>query len=102
MTGHTKYPLRCSSVAQVFDLSLAIPAPEACRAKCQVSGEYGEIFNLVPAGVAAVCAVIANKRSVAQEQEVGVGVKGGVARIASKTVEMPSISGCERISKSGS
>lgn len=50
-----------------------------------------QVFNLVTAGGAAVCAVVADQRAIAQEKKVGVGIEKGGAAVATKTVEMPSI-----------
>lgn len=61
MTTHTKYALRSSCVSEVLDLALAISAPEAGCAECLVAGEDGEVFDLVPARAAAVCAVITDE-----------------------------------------
>ena len=44
--------------------------------------------------VAAVCAVVAYQRAVAQQQQVGVRVEQGAARVAAEAVDVPSVSRC--------
>jgi hypothetical protein len=39
MAIHTKDPLRCAGVAQVLNLSLAIPTPKALSAECLLAGQ---------------------------------------------------------------
>ncbi|KAH8632094.1 hypothetical protein IG631_13777 [Alternaria alternata] len=43
--------------------------------------------------VAAVCAVIAYQRAVAEQQQVRIRVEEGAARVAAEAVDMPSVSG---------
>jgi hypothetical protein len=85
--------MRRPGVPQVFDLTLAVPTPEACCTKSLVARQDGEVFDLISARAAAVGAVVADQRAVAEEQEVRVRVEKGVAGIAAETVEMPSVSG---------
>jgi hypothetical protein len=59
MTGHAEDTLRSAGIAQVLDLALAIPTPEAVGTKGLVAGQDGEILDLVAAVVAAICAVVA-------------------------------------------
>jgi hypothetical protein len=61
MTTHTKYPLRCSGVSEVFDLALAIPAPEAGCAERLIACEDSEVFDLITTRTAAVCTIVANE-----------------------------------------
>ena len=56
-----------------------------------VSSEDGQIFNLVVAAATAVCAFVANKRSITEEEKVCVRVEEGVAGVAAKTIDMPSV-----------
>jgi hypothetical protein len=68
MTGHTEDTLRSAGIAQVLDLALAIPTPEAVGTEGLVAGQDGEILDLVAAVVAAICAVVAYQGAVAEEQ----------------------------------
>jgi hypothetical protein len=43
--------------------------------------------------VAAVCAVVAYQRAVAEQQQVRIRVEEGAARVAAEAVDMPSVSG---------
>ena len=64
MAVHAKYPMRSPGIPEILDLSLAVPASEACRAEGLVSGEDSQVLDLVPAGAAAVGAVVADERAV--------------------------------------
>lgn len=75
MTIHAKDSLACARITQVLNLPLAVPALEAGGAKGLVAGEDGEVFDLVAARAAAICAVVANEGSVAQQEEVGIGIQ---------------------------
>lgn len=94
MAAHTKYALRRSCISEVLDLPFAVPASEAGRAEGLVACEDGQILNLVAAGAAAVCAVVADEGAIAEEEEVRIGVEEGPAGVASETVQMPSIASC--------
>lgn len=94
MTGHTEYALRGSGIAKIIDLPLAIATSEAVCAECLISCQYSQIFDLVAARAAAVGAVVANERSVAEQEEIGIGVEEGATGVAAKAVYMPSISSC--------
>lgn len=94
MTTHTKDPLGCACVAQVFDLPLAIATSKAAGAERLVASQDREVFDLIAARAAAVGAIVTYKRAVAQEEEVRVGIEEGAAGIASETVDMPSIASC--------
>jgi len=63
-----------------------------------LSRENSEVFDLVATGVAAICAVVTDKRAVAQEEEVRVRIEKRAARIASKAFDMPSLPSCEIVS----
>lgn len=67
MTAHTENALRSSSISQVLDLPLAVATPKARCAEGLIPGEDGEVFDLVVAGTAAICTVVADERAVAQE-----------------------------------
>lgn len=69
---------------------LAVPTPEAARAEGLLAGEDGQVFDLVPTGIAAVGAVVADERAIAEEEEDGIGVEEGVAGVASEAVNVPS------------
>jgi hypothetical protein len=58
-----------------------------------ISGEDCKPFDLVSTCTAAVRAVVANQRTIPKQEEVGLRIEKGVARVASKTVGMPSIIG---------
>lgn len=92
MAGHAEDALRGACIAQILDLPLAVPAPEAVGAKGLVAGQDGEVFDLVPAVVAAVGAVVADQGAVSEQQQVGVRVEQGAARVAAKAVDVPSVS----------
>jgi hypothetical protein len=93
MTGHAEDTLRSAGIAQVLDLALAIPAPEAVGTEGLVAGQDGEILDLVAAVVAAICAVVAYQGAVAEEQQVRVRVEQRAARVAAEAVNVPSVSG---------
>lgn len=97
MTAHTEYALARPRISQVFNLALAVATSETGGAKCLIAGEDCEVFDLVAACVAAVCAVVTNKGAVAEEEEVGVGVEECAAGVASETIYMPSIASCTEI-----
>jgi len=88
---HTKDTLRRSSVLQIFNLFLAIPTLEARRAEGLVSREDRQILDLIAADTATVGAIITNERSISEQEEIGIRVQNGVARVAPKTVYVPSI-----------
>lgn len=91
MASHAKNALRCARIAQVLDLALAVAASKAIRAEGLVAGQDGQVLDLVAAVVAAVRAVVADERSVAEEQQVGVRVEEGAAGVAAEAVDVPSI-----------
>ena len=88
--------MRRSGIAQVFDLSLAVPATEAGRAKGLISSEDCKVLDLVPAGTAAVGAVVADEGSIAKQEEVRIGIEEGIAGIAAKAIKMPPVSSCRQ------
>ena len=93
MAVHAENALRGARVTQVFNLSLAVPTSEAGSTECLVTGQDGQIFNLISTDGAAVGAVVADERAIAEEEKVGVGVKKRATRSAAKAIEMPSVSG---------
>jgi hypothetical protein len=94
VAAHAKDSLRRACISQVLDLPLAVPAAEAGSAERLVTSEDSQILNLVAAGAAAVCTVVADERAIAQEEEVRIGVEEGFAGITSETVQMPSKASC--------
>lgn len=95
MAFHAKYPLRRSSISEVFDLLLAIPAFEAARAEGLVACEDGQVLDLVTTSTTAIRAVVAYQGTVAEKEEVCVGVEKGAAGVASEAVDVPTIAGFE-------
>lgn len=72
MARHAKDTLRCAGIAQVLDLALAIATSETVCTEGLVTCQDGQILDLVAAVVAAVCAIVADERAIAEEQEVGI------------------------------
>lgn len=93
MTAHAKDTLRRPRVAQIFYLPLAVSTPKTGCAKGLVSGQDCQVFDLVAACAAAICAVVADEGAIAEEEEVGVGVKKGPAGVATEAIQMPSVAG---------
>ena len=93
MAVHAKDAVRRPGIAQILNLPLAVPTAEAGCAKGLVSGQDGEVFNLIIASATAVGAVVADERTIAEEEEVRVRVEQRVARVATEAVEMPPVSG---------
>lgn len=91
MTAHAEDALGRSRIAEVLNLPLAVPAAEAGCTEGLLTGEDGQILDLVSAGGTAVCAVVADQGSVAKEEKVRIGVEQGAAGVASETVQVPSI-----------
>jgi hypothetical protein len=96
MTAHTEDTLRSARIAQILNLPFAVATAEAARAEGLVTGEDGQVFDLVAAGIAAICTVVADEGAVAEEEQVGVRVKQGAAGVTSEAVNVPSVAGCER------
>lgn len=59
-----------------------------------VASKNCQVLDLVAAGAAAVCAIIANQRPIPQKQQVRVRVEEGSAGVASKAIKMPSVASC--------
>ena len=66
-----------------------------------VACEDSQIFNLIAAGTAAVCTIVANQGAIAEEEEVRIRVEERSAGIASKAVQMPPIASWRFISHVG-
>lgn len=91
MTAHAEYALGGARITQVLNLLLAVPTPKTSAAKSLIAREDGEVLDLVAARIAAVRAIVAYQRAVAEEEEVRVGVEEGAAGVASEAVNVPSI-----------
>jgi hypothetical protein len=72
MAIHAKYTLGCSRITKILDLLLAVPAFEAVCAECLIAGQNSEIFDLVPTIAAAVGAIVADERAIAEEEQIRV------------------------------
>jgi hypothetical protein len=68
VAAHAKNTLRRPSVAQIFNLPLAIPASKAGGAKGLVARENCKIFDLVAAGAAAISAIVANQGTITKKE----------------------------------
>lgn len=66
MAVHTKYTLGGPSISKIFNLSLAISTLEAVCAEGLIASKNGEIFYFVHATTAAIGAVVADKRAIAE------------------------------------
>ena len=67
MTAHAEDALRGPRISEILNLLLAVATSKACTAECLLSGENGKILDLVSAGIAAVSAVVADERAVAEQ-----------------------------------
>jgi hypothetical protein len=56
-----------------------------------VASKDSQILDLVPAGAAAVCTIVADQRSVTEEKEVRIGIEKRATSVASEAVEMPAV-----------
>jgi hypothetical protein len=92
---HAEDSLGGAGIAQVLDLSLAVAAAETVGTEGLVAGQDGEVLDLVATVIAAVGAIVANERAIAEQQQVGVRVEQGAARVAAEAVNVPSVPGCE-------
>jgi hypothetical protein len=88
---HAEDALRRAGIAQILDLALAVAAAEAVGAKGLVARQDGQVLDLVAAVVAAICAVVAYQRAVAEQQQVRVRVEQGAAGVAAEAVDVPSV-----------
>lgn len=98
MAAHAKYALRCPCISEVLDLPLAVPASETRCTEGLIACEDSQILNLVTAGAAAICTVVADERAITEEEEVRIGVEEGSAGITSEAVQVPSIASCRSVS----
>jgi len=64
-----------------------------------IAGQDGEVFDFVATGAAAVGAVVADEGTVAEQKEVGIGIKESAAGVAAETVDMPSVASCGDVRK---
>lgn len=67
MACHAKDTLRSAGIAQVLNLALAVPTPEAVGAECLVTSQDSQVFNLIATVVAAVCTIVTNEGAIAEE-----------------------------------
>jgi hypothetical protein len=88
---HAEDALRRAGIAQVLDLALAVTAAETVGAEGLVARQDGQVLDLVAAVVAAICAVVAYQRAIAEQQQVRVRVEQGAAGIAAEAVDVPSV-----------
>lgn len=95
MTSHAEDALRGSRIAQVLDLALAVSTTKTGGTESLVAREDSQIFDFVATGCATICTVIADKGSVAEEEEVCVRVEKCAACVTSEAVKMPSIASCQ-------
>lgn len=91
MARHAKDALRGAGIAEVLNLALAVSTSEAIGTEGLVARQDGQVLDLVAAVVAAVCTVVAYQGAVAEEQQVGVRVEQGAARVAAEAVDVPSV-----------
>ena len=91
MTRHAEYALRCACIAEILNLALTVAAFEAIRTKGLVARQDGQVFDLIAACTAAVCAIVADEGAIAEKEEVRIGVEEGLASVASKAVYVPAI-----------
>jgi len=95
MALHTEDALACTSIAQVFNLPLAVATLEAVGTERLIAGQDREVFDFVPACAAAVGAIIANEGAITKKEEVGVGIEEGAACVATEAVDVPSVTSWE-------
>ena len=93
MAAHTEDTLGSARIAQILNLPFAVATAEAARAEGLVASKDGQVFDLVAAGIAAICTVVADEGAVAEEEQVGVRVKQGAAGVTSEAVNVPSVAG---------
>lgn len=67
MAVHAEHALAGARISQVLDLFLAVPAAKASRAISLVTGENGEILDLVATGATTIGTVVADERAIAEE-----------------------------------
>jgi hypothetical protein len=95
---HAEYTLGGASIAEVFNFAFAIPASKAVCAESLVAGEDCQVFDFIAAGIAAVCAVVADEGAIAEQEEVRIRVEEGAAGVATEAVDVPPVSSCLNVS----
>jgi hypothetical protein len=70
MAAHAEDSMGCACIAQILNLPLAVPTAEAASAERLVTRQNRKVLDLVAAGAAAVCAVVANEGAIAKQEEV--------------------------------
>lgn len=99
MTAHAKDTLGSARITQILNLPFTVATPEAAGAERLVAGENGQVFDLVAACIAAICAVITNEGAVAEEEQICVGVEQRAACVTSEAVDVPSVASWEGVSR---
>lgn len=99
MTRHAEDALRRPRISEILNLALAVAAAEAAGTEGLIAGQDCQVLDLVAARAAAVSAVVADERAIAEQQQIGVGVEESAAGIASEAVDVPSISRCSKVSR---
>lgn len=97
MTTHAKDALRRARITQILNLPLAIATAEAAGAESLIASKDGQIFDFVTACIAAVGAVVANERAIAEQEKVGIGVEQSAACVTAEAVDVPSVTGYEEV-----
>ena len=98
VTFHAEDALGGPCIFEVLDLLLTIPTAEARGTKSLIACQDGQILDLVVACAATVGTIVADQGAIAEQKEVCVGIEEGAAGVASETVNVPSIAGCEFLS----
>lgn len=93
MAVHTEDALRSARISEIFDLSFTVATLEAVGTEGLVSGQDGQILDLVAAAAATVGTVVADERPVAEEEQVRVRVEESATSVASKAINVPSVPG---------
>jgi hypothetical protein len=91
MAVHAEDSLRGPRISEILNLALAVSTTETGGTERLVPRKDSQVFDLVSASTAAVCAVVANERAIAEEKEVGIRVQQGAAGVASEAIEVPSV-----------
>jgi hypothetical protein len=64
---HAEYALGSACISKVFDFAFTVATTETCGTKRLLPSKDGQVFNLIAAGAAAICAVVADERSIAEK-----------------------------------
>jgi hypothetical protein len=67
VAAHTEYALGSACISKVFDFAFAVATTKTCGTKRLLPSKDSQVFNLIAAGAAAICAVVADERSIAEE-----------------------------------